>query len=181
MRVFTVHVFVFLSLVAFSSGQTPSPTKTPTKSSTSSPTKKPTSGSSSTKSPTKSPTKSGTTHAPSFVIKPPTKPSKPNKTKKPSSGNKTSKPSTATHKPTMPSTGKPHGGQPHTEVRKCMQKIKRTCNCGLILKGSQCPRETAKKMCNLPHSRHLRPLFTNLLARKARKWCNRLVRNGNLF
>ena len=107
--------------------------------------------------------------------------------------------STKTLTPTAPTTSKPTVAgttkptrlmspstpsvpvRPIPPVHKCLKIIQATCNCGLIVKGSDCPRVTAKTMCKMPRSRAVRAQWINAVNRRSRRWCKKLIRNNGVF
>ena len=50
---------------------------------------------------------------------------------------------TCSRAPTQAPTSKPIG----SSIRKCMRKLKKNCNCGLVFRGSPCMKNTVKKDC----------------------------------
>lgn len=107
--------------------------------------------------------------------------------------------STKTSTPTAPTTSKPTVAgtskptrlmspstptvpvRPIPPIHKCLKIIHATCNCGLIMKGSDCPRVTAKTTCKMPRSRAVRAQWINAVNRRSRRWCKKLIRNSGIY
>lgn len=104
------------------------------------------------------------------------KPTFPSATKMP---NKTKKPSRVrTH---TPKSSKPSRKAltPFTHIKHCARKVRLFCNCGLLLKGSDCGKLTVKTICRLPRNRRARVFYTIIVVRRAKHWCKKMIRQAD--
>jgi len=147
-------LFVFSVLASLTLAQTPAPS-----------TPKPSHAPTFIIKPPTQPSGGKPTHAPTFIIKPPTPPSGPTQPARPP-------------QPSGPS--QPHGPTHVNPYQSCMMIVKSECNCALVEKGSPCPRQVARMYwnANLSTGNISKSTFVKKIMHKTKAWCRRISPNG---